>query len=87
MKLPRALTSQDLDRLLTQLGYRVTHQTGSHQRLTTQEHGEHHVTVPIHDHRPLRVGTLEAVLGEVARHFEVTRAELLERLFGPQPSG
>lgn len=50
-------------------------------RLTTAESGsEHHVTIPSHD--PLRVGTLSAILGEVAGHFNLTRDQLLERLFG-----
>jgi hypothetical protein len=45
-------------------------------RLTTTEHGEHHVTVPAHG--ALRVGTLAGVLGDVAEHFELTGVE-----FGP----
>jgi hypothetical protein len=49
-------------------------------RLTTLERGEHHITIPRHD--PLRVGTLRAVLGEVAAHFETSREKLIERLFG-----
>jgi hypothetical protein len=39
-------------------------------RLTTHEGGEHHVTIP--DHRQLRVGTLAAILGEVAAHLPFT---------------
>jgi hypothetical protein len=48
--------------------------------LTTQERGQHHVTIPNHD--PLKVGTLAGILGDVARHFEITREELIQRLFG-----
>jgi hypothetical protein len=48
-------------------------------RLTTREAGEHHVTVPLH--RPLRVGTLSAILGEIAKHFEMTRDQISERNF------
>ena len=48
-------------------------------RLTTHENGEHHVTIPRHD--PLRVGTLSAILGDVAQHFGITREELARRLF------
>jgi predicted RNA binding protein YcfA (HicA-like mRNA interferase family) len=61
------------------LGYAVTRQTGSHMRLTTQEHDEHHVTIPRHD--ALRVGTVAAILGEVAVHFGLSREALAERLF------
>jgi len=60
-------------------GYEMTIQTGSHLRLTTRERGEHHVTIPNHD--PLKVGTLAAVLDDVGGHFELSRDELLRRLF------
>jgi len=48
-------------------------------RLTTQEHGEHHVTIP--DHKALRVGTLAAILTEVAEHLGLDRSELATQLF------
>jgi predicted RNA binding protein YcfA (HicA-like mRNA interferase family) len=79
MRLPRDLSGDDLAHALRKLGYQVTRQTGSHMRLTTPEHGEHHITIP--QHRPLRVGTLAAILSEVAAHFEISREELAERLF------
>jgi len=66
------------------LGYRVARQTESHLRLTTLERGEHHITIP--KHKPIRVGTLAAILGDVAEHFELTRDELVERLFGSKTS-
>jgi predicted RNA binding protein YcfA (HicA-like mRNA interferase family) len=70
----------DEGELLRPLGCRVTRQSGSHLRLTTDEGGQHHVTMPRHD--PLRVGTLSEILGDVARHFGTSREALLERLFG-----
>lgn len=79
MRLPRDLSGNDLARVLRSLGYEVTRQTGSHMRLTTQENGEHHVTIPRHD--PLRVGTLSAILTDVAQHFGMSRNELARRLF------
>ncbi len=79
-KLPRDLTSEDLCRALKSLGYEITRQTGSHMRLTTREDGEHHVTIPRQS--PLRVGTVAAILSEVATHLRTTRRELQERLFG-----
>jgi len=36
-------------------------------RLTTLENGEHHITIPQHD--TLRVGTLAAILDDVAQHY------------------
>jgi predicted RNA binding protein YcfA (HicA-like mRNA interferase family) len=80
MRLPRDLSGSDLAQALRKLGYSMTRQTGSHLRLTTYEHGEHHLTVP--QHTPLRIGTLSAILADVATHFEITREQLLERLLG-----
>ena len=80
MRLPRDLSGKDLAQALARLGYGRTRQTGSHIRLTTQQHGEHHVTMPAHD--PIKVGTLNAILRDVAEHFGLTRTELLEELFG-----
>jgi predicted RNA binding protein YcfA (HicA-like mRNA interferase family) len=79
MKLPRNISGPDLAQTMKKLGYSVTRQTGSHMRLTTQQQGEHHVTIPCHD--PLRVGTLAAILAEVAAHFGLSREELVERLW------
>ena len=80
MRLPRDLSGDDLAKDLRAFGYQVTRQTGSHLRLTTSERGEHHVTIP--RHQPLRVGTLAAILADVADHFELSREELVARLFG-----
>jgi predicted RNA binding protein YcfA (HicA-like mRNA interferase family) len=60
------------------LGYEVSRQTGSHMRLTTVQNGEHHVTIP--QHSPLRIGTLNAILKEVAAHFDLTREDLLKKI-------
>jgi predicted RNA binding protein YcfA (HicA-like mRNA interferase family) len=80
MKLPRNLAGTDLARALQVLGYRITRQTGSHLRLTTTEHGEHHITIPRHN--PLKIGTLAGILRDVAEHFGTTRDDLAVRLFG-----
>lgn len=79
MKLPRDLSGYDLVKALKKLDYEVSHQTGSHIRLTTQENGEHHVTIPAH--KPLKIGTLNAILRDVANHFNLTKDDLLMRLF------
>ena len=81
MRLPRDVSATDLAQALRSLGYQVTRQTGSHLRLTTMERGEHHITIP--QHSSLRVGTLAAILGNVAQHFELSREEIAARLFGP----
>ena len=80
MKLPRDLSGAELAKALAQLGYRVTRQTGSHLRLTADQPTQHHITIPSHD--PLKVGTLAAILGDVAEHLKVSRDDLVRRLFG-----
>jgi predicted RNA binding protein YcfA (HicA-like mRNA interferase family) len=80
LKLPRDLSGRELVKALARLGYEVSHQTGSHIRLTTLRNGEHHVTVPAHD--PIKIGTLNAILRDVADHAGLIREELLELLFG-----
>jgi predicted RNA binding protein YcfA (HicA-like mRNA interferase family) len=80
MRLPRDVSGEALARALGRLGYVVTRQTGSHMRVTTRENGEHHVTIPAH--RVLRVGTLAAILSDVAAHCDLTRDALIDRLFG-----
>ena len=79
MRLPRDLSGPTLAKALLKLGYEPTRQTGSHIRLTTQQNGEHHITVPAHN--PLKIGTLNAILQAVAQHFELTRDALLKLLF------
>lgn len=80
MKLPRDLSGAELIRALGKLGYRVTRQSGSHVRLTTDTPSQHHVTIPNHD--PLKVGTLAAILADVAAHSRLSRDQVVERLFG-----
>lgn len=79
MRLPRDVSGEEFARALHVLGYQVTRQTGSHVRLTTNQGGEHHVTLPKHD--SLRVGTLAGILAEVARHHDIEREELVRLLF------
>lgn len=78
MRLPRDLGGEELAVLLRRYGYEVTRQTGSHMRLTTLQGGEHHITIP--RHKPLRVGTLSAILKDVAQHFEIEREVLIRSL-------
>jgi predicted RNA binding protein YcfA (HicA-like mRNA interferase family) len=79
VRLPRDISGRQLAKALTRLGYEVSHQTGSHMRLTTTRHGEHHVTVPAHG--SLRVGMLGAILRDVSEHHGLTRDQLVGELF------
>jgi predicted RNA binding protein YcfA (HicA-like mRNA interferase family) len=78
MKLPRDISGTDLIKMLRVFGYENSRQNGSHIRLTTEENGQHHITVPAHN--PLKIGTLSAILGDVASHFDITKEEVLKRI-------
>ena len=78
MKLSRDLGGEALAKLLRQYGYEITRQTGSHIRLTTNQGGEHHITIP--RHQSLRVGTLNAILKDVAQHLGMERDNLIKSL-------
>jgi predicted RNA binding protein YcfA (HicA-like mRNA interferase family) len=77
MKLPRDLDAESLIHALGRIGYRVVRQTGSHIRLHCGA-PEHAVTIP--NHSPLRVGTLSAILGDIAETRGIDRATLLGSL-------
>ncbi|MBU4273416.1 MAG: type II toxin-antitoxin system HicA family toxin [Planctomycetes bacterium] len=79
MKLPRDISGVELAKALGRLGYEIGRRIGSHLRLTTQRSGEHHLTIPAHE--ALRVGTLSAILRDVAEHHRLSRRQLLEELF------
>ena len=79
MKIPRDLSGEQLVRLLRKLDYQIVRQKGSHIRLTTDEPSEHHLTVPNHD--PIKLGTLNGILTEIAEHKKLTKEELLALLF------
>jgi len=80
MKLPRNVSGEQLAKALKALGYEITRQTGSHFRLTTIQRGEHHVTIP--RHHPIRIGTFAGIVDDVAGHFDLTREDLIKKLFG-----
>jgi len=80
MKIPRDISGVGLARLLSRYGYQITRQTGSHLRLTTRQNGEHHVTIP--SHPSLRVGTLGAILTEIADHLSKEKQTLIKELWG-----
>ena len=78
-KIPRNLSGSDLVKYLKKLGYEQSRQVGSHIRLTTEDNGLHHITIPAHD--PIKVGTLSNILKDIAQHFEISKEELINRLF------
>ncbi len=80
MKLPRDLSGEELARHLARYGCQVVRQTGSHLRLVSVSRGTaHRVTIP--SHRALWVGTLNAILREIAAYLEIDRERLVAELF------
>jgi predicted RNA binding protein YcfA (HicA-like mRNA interferase family) len=79
MKIPRDISWEDFILKLQKFGYQITRQTGSHFRLTTNQSGTHHITIP--NHNALRIGTLSSILSEVADHLEIEKSELIKELF------
>jgi predicted RNA binding protein YcfA (HicA-like mRNA interferase family) len=77
-RLPRDLAAAQLIHALSRLGYEVVRQSGSHMRLRTARDGEHSITIPFHN--PLKIGTLSAILSDIALHHQLSRDELLEFL-------
>lgn len=79
MRIPRDIDYAQLQFALKKFGYQTTRQTGSHIRLTTYCNGQHHITIPAH--KPLKIGTLNAILNEIAHHLNITKHELVIELF------
>jgi predicted RNA binding protein YcfA (HicA-like mRNA interferase family) len=79
MKIPRDLSGHDLVRTLCRnWGYRVVHQEGSHLVLETNDPTHQRLAVPAH--KNLRIGTLNAILRDVANHKGVERDAIIESL-------
>ena len=79
MKLPRDLYGRDLAHVLcARWAYQKVNQVGSHIILQTETPRHHRLSVP--DHKPPRIGTLNAILREVATAKGVTREDILATL-------
>jgi predicted RNA binding protein YcfA (HicA-like mRNA interferase family) len=79
VKIPRDLYGRDLAAVLCRRwDYKQVNQVGSHIILQTEVPGHHRLSVP--DHKPLRLGTLNAILRSVAAAKGVSREDLLASL-------
>lgn len=79
MKIPRDVYGRDLAAVLCrEWGYLKVNQVGSHIILQTETPAHHRVSVP--DHKPLRIGTFNAILREVAVAKHTTREAILATL-------
>lgn len=79
MKLPRDLDFSELIKSLNKIGYNTDRQKGSHIRLITELNGKHAITIPAHD--PIKIGTLNAILIDIAEHFNISKDELNSQLY------
>ena len=77
-KLP-VISGKKLISFLTEMGYRVVRQRGSHVRLEkSTEAGVHKITIPNHD--PIAKGTLNDILTKVSVWNQMPKAKLIDRL-------
>lgn len=77
MKLPRNLHGEDLAKFLCKRWeYTRIHQVGSHIILQTEQPLPHRIAIPAH--RPLKVGTLNAILADIAAHKNVQKEDILK---------
>ncbi len=79
MKIPRDISGEDFVIKLQKFGYQISRQTGSHIRLTTNQSGTHHITIP--NHNSLRIGTLSSIISDIADHLEIEKSKLIKELF------
>lgn len=76
MKTPRDIYGRALaDHLIREWKYIEERQTGSHIILRTETPCAQ--TIPIPAHKPLRMGTLAAIVRMVAEHKKVSREDVL----------
>lgn len=79
MKIPRNIKGEQLVKVLTKFwDYKVIHQKGSHIILETNFPHHHRLCVP--NHNPIRVGTLNSILGAVARHKGINKQDIINSL-------
>ena len=80
-KIPRDLSGDKLVKLFGRYNYRVVRRWGSHIRLASNlKKNEHKITIPAHD--PVKIGTLNNILADVAEYLEISKQDLIKELFG-----
>lgn len=79
-KLPRDINASDLIKSLQKIGYEKIHQSGSHVRLENQKfESKHRITIPYHN--PIRIGTLNNIINDIAYRMNISKQELLKKIF------
>lgn len=80
MKIPRDISAEQIVKSLANMGYKITRQKGSHIRLTVIiKSEEHHIKIP--NHSPVKIGTLNKILKDIAEYNSLRKEELAEKLF------
>jgi predicted RNA binding protein YcfA (HicA-like mRNA interferase family) len=80
MKIPHDLNSKKLIRLLRKYDYFIERQVGSHIRLSRNISGkEHQITIP--NHNPIKIGTLNSILNDVAENLNLSKQDIIDKLF------
>jgi len=80
MKTPRDISSRTIIKSLKIYGHEIVRQSGSHITITTILNGQHHLTIPNHD--PIKIGTLNVIVSNVANHFNISKDQVMQELFG-----
>lgn len=79
MKTPRNLNGADFASALTRhWDYVHVHQTGSHIIIETERPSHQRLSIP--RHKPLKAGTLNALLRLASEHKQVTKQKTLDSL-------
>jgi predicted RNA binding protein YcfA (HicA-like mRNA interferase family) len=79
-KVPRDISGRELAKLLNRYGYKIVRQTSSHIRLvSTFKQIEHKITIP--DHQPIKIGTFNNILNDIAEYLKLSKQELVQDLF------
>ncbi len=77
--LHKNVNASDLIKFLQQYEYREIRQTGSHIRLVSEyKDHKHKITIP--NHRPIKIGTLNSILNEVAEYLGKEKHVIINEL-------
>ena len=77
MKMPRDINSDELIKVVSQYGYNISRQTGSHIRLTNKD-GSHNITIP--NHSPIKIGTLSSIIKDICTINNISISDFIKKL-------
>ena len=79
-KIPRDISGRRLAKLLEKYGYKIIRESASHMRFISKyKDKEHKITIP--DHNPIKIGTLNNILNDIANYLKVDKRKIIEELF------